>query len=74
MQDVDATLVVDMEDKVVAVVRCRSVVAARQRIATDSPKAEATLLHPFWGMVVVPQEGSTGDLQEFLLHNMHPWL
>jgi hypothetical protein len=71
-QDVDATLVADMEDKVVAMNGCRAVVAARQHISTDSPKAEAMLFRPFWGMVVVPQESSTGDLQEFLLHTVHP--
>jgi hypothetical protein len=70
----DAMLVVDMEDKVMAMDGCRAVVAAHQRTEMDSPKAEAILYHPFWGTVVVPNERSTGDLQEFLLHTVHPQL
>ncbi len=65
-------LVADMKDKVMAVAGCRAMVAARRRIAKDSPKAEAMLFHPFWGTVVVLQEGPAGDLQEFLLHTVHP--
>ncbi len=68
----DATSVADIEDEVVAVAGCKAVVAACRCIATDSPKAEAMLFHPFWGTVVVSQEGSTGDLQEFFLHTVHP--
>jgi hypothetical protein len=65
-------LVTDMEDKVVAVAKCRAVVAACRHMLMYSPKAEAMLFHPFHGMLVVPQEGSTGDMQEFLLHTVHP--
>jgi hypothetical protein len=38
------------------------------------PQGRSNVIPPMLGMAVVPKEDSKGDLQEFLLHTVHPRL